>query len=84
MNLSVPVVGSVFLGHGIVMGKQTVRMVVMSSSVLLHAVLARCLASVGTNVYITSNSVMEPHTVGMLQMRVLTTVVSFYSQATTN
>lgn len=84
MNLSVPVVGSVFLRHGIVMGKQTVRMVVMSSNVLLHVVLARCLASMGTSVYITSNSVMEPHTAGMLQTRVLTTVVSINSQATTN
>lgn len=74
---AVPLVGSVCLRPGAVMGKQTVWMGVMNSSVQLPVALARCLASVGTSVWTTNSSVMGPHTAGMLQMRVSTTVVSY-------
>lgn len=73
---AVPPVGSVCPRPGIAMEKQTVLMAVMSSSVLPSADQARCPASVGTSVSITSSSVTGPHTAGMPQMRVSTTVVS--------
>lgn len=76
MSSAVPLVGSVCLRPGVVMGKQTVWMVVMSMSVTPPVALARCLVLVGTSVWTTISSVMEPHTAGMPQTRVLTTVVS--------
>lgn len=69
MSLNVPLVGSVCLRPGGVMGRQTVWMVVMNSSVLHPVVLDRCLASVETSVWITSSSVTGPHTAGIPQMR---------------
>lgn len=79
MSSAVPLVGSVCLRPGIAMGKQTVWMVVMSSSVPPPVALARCLASVGTSVWTTSSSVTGRHSAGMHRTRVSTTVAS-YSQ----
>lgn len=76
MSSAVPLVASVCLGPGAVMGKRTAWMEVMSSSVLLRAVLARCPASAGISVLIISNFVMVLHIAEMPQMRVSTTVVS--------
>lgn len=75
MSSAVPLVASVCLRLGAVMEKQTVWMVVMSSTVLSSVALARCLASVGTSVWTTSSSVTGPHTAETPQTRVLTTVV---------
>lgn len=70
MSLAVPPVGSVCLRCGVVMGRQTVWMEVMSSNVLPFVALVRCRVSVGTSVLTTRTSVMAPFIAGMPQMKV--------------
>lgn len=65
MNSAVPMIGSVCLRPGGVMGRQTVWMGVMSSSVSPLADLARFSASVETSVLTTTISVTEFHIAGM-------------------